>query len=124
LLHRVPSRPSAQALPTPQRACSAATHSGEFLGNYTLRNAHGEREPWQTSAWLAATSHLFDLALQQASHKPDANALSRLQALTALVTEVDDRTDELVAFEDTDAELKLSHELNQARRLLRPAYGS
>lgn len=97
---------------------AAAARRGEFLGRYRLRNAHGEREPWQTTAWLAATVHLFELALERARHDAGEDALASLRELTALVNEVDERIDELVVFEDGSARLALGRELGLALELL------
>lgn len=45
------------------REHAAATRRGDHRGNYVIRNAHGQRQPWQTDAWIAATHNLFDLEL-------------------------------------------------------------
>jgi len=33
----------------------SSTRRGDFLGDLGVRNRHGQREPWQTRAWVAAT---------------------------------------------------------------------
>jgi len=96
----------------------AATRRGDFRGDYMLRNAHGQREPWQTSAWLAATTHLFNCALEHARSDASETTLASLHKLTALVSEVDERYDALVVFEDDSAHLSLDHELRRTRELL------
>ena len=95
-----------------------ATRSGEFRGEYELRNAHGQREPWQTEAWVAATGHLFELALAQARPGADEDARENVRALVALAREVDERTDELVVFEEAGAWLAVGHGLERAKKLL------
>lgn len=94
-----------------------ATRRREFRGGLLLRNAHGQRAPWQTDAWTAATAHLFELASER--EPLDAEASTSLRALLALVEEVDERPDELVVFEDDDkAALVLAWAIERARRLL------
>jgi len=93
----------------------SATRSGAFLGEYVLRNAHGQREPWQTRAWVAATAHLFDLASDRGTTPFEEGAL---HSLIALVGEVDERTDELVEFEDSCASAALWDCVERARALL------
>ncbi len=85
------------------------------LGDLVIRNQHGQREPWQTRAWVAATSHLFDLALERPRNNGDE---ATLRSLVTLVEEVDDRIDEFVAFEDSCACDELSCSLETARTLL------
>jgi hypothetical protein len=95
----------------------AATRRGAFRGEYLLRNRHGQREPWQTAAWIATTSHLFDLALKGSVAR--AAAAGHLLSLLGLVEEVDDRPDEFVVFEDSSAAEELASELAEAERLAR-----
>jgi hypothetical protein len=97
---------------------AAATRRGEFHGRYVLRNDHGQREPWQTAAWLAATMHLFDCALERARLDGSAEALASLRTLTGLVEEVDERIDELVVFEDGCACDHLGSDVARAERVL------
>lgn len=101
-------------------AHAAATRRGDFLGDLVIRNKHGQREPWQTQAWIAATSHLFDLALQRAHLDADADTLAALRSLVSLVKEVDKRIDELVVFEDDSANLYFHYDLLRAQVLLGP----
>ena len=90
-------------------AHAAATRRGEFLGEYEMRNHHGQREPGQTHAWIAATWDLFDLARAAAPEESGA----ALRALTALVAEVDERAEELVVFEDANARDQFGLSLDQ-----------
>lgn len=94
---------------------ASSTRRGDFLGNYALRNEHGQREPWQTRAWVAATSHLFDLAL---ASTPSNGSQRALRSLNALVEEVDERIDDLVVFEDSCARDELGGSIQAARALL------
>lgn len=96
---------------------AAATRRGDFRGEYLLRNCHGQREPWQTAAWIAATAHLFDLVLERVRAGADVVAPGCLRSLVELVEEVDDRTDELVVFEDSSAAEEVASDLAAARRL-------
>ncbi len=118
-LHGIGTSPTPPLLDRVTRHVEA-TRRGDFLGDYALRNRHGEREPQETHAWVAATSHLFDLALTRCADPHDDEARTCLDLLSALSHEVDERPEELVCFEDSDAALELSHELDRARRLLRP----
>ncbi|MCP3915946.1 MAG: hypothetical protein GY711_10360 [bacterium] len=93
----------------------STTRRGGFLGDLVIRNQHGQREPWQTRAWVAATSHLVDLALERPRNNGDE---ATLRSLVTLVEEVDDRIDEFVAFEDSCACDELSCSLETARTLL------
>ncbi|MCP3917196.1 MAG: hypothetical protein GY711_16730 [bacterium] len=93
----------------------ASTRHGDFLGDLVIRNAHGQREPWQTRAWVAATSLLFDLALDCARNNGTEDAL---RSLVALAEEVDERIDELVVLEDSSAREEFWHSLQAARSLL------
>ncbi len=96
-----------------------ATRSREYLGEYVTRNRPGEREPGQTAAWVAATSHLFDLALELAAASLDADNAKALRLLCDVVREVDERPDELVVFEDDDcAKLYCGEDVRKAHRLL------
>jgi len=79
----------------------AATRRGDFLGDYILRNRHGEREPEETRAWVATMWHLFDLAKALVQ---DGGSDAPWRALVDLVDEVDQRPDELVVFEDSCAQ--------------------
>lgn len=119
--HRLPAEARAPSLRERIDALAAATRRGDYLGQYELRNAHGQREPWQTAAWLAATSHLFELALLQLHADATEASLFCLQTLTTLVAEVDERVDELVVFEDSSASQAFSQEVQQAKRLLNSA---
>jgi hypothetical protein len=92
-------------------AHAAATQRGDFLGDLIIRNKHGQREPWQTHAWVAATSHLFDLALE---HRTE----DALRDLVALVEEVDERCDRLVVFEDSCADENLGRQVEAARGII------
>jgi len=97
---------------------AAATRRGQYLGKYILRNAHGQREPTETAEWLAASSHLFECALERAHLDPNAETLNCLRVLTRLVEEVDQRPDELLVFEDDRASDHLIHEYPRTKRLL------
>ena len=79
-----------------------------------MNNRWGEREPWQTDAWLAATTHLFDLLLERARGGEDGEAREGLRSLIALAEEADGRADELVVFEETGAREHLGHVLQLA----------
>ncbi len=94
--HRTPSGTPPPSLSERIAAHVDATRRGDFLGKYEMRNRHGQREPSQTRAWIAATWHLLDLARK-------AGDEANLRALKALVEEVDERPDELVVFEDANA---------------------
>jgi hypothetical protein len=82
------------------RAHVAATRSGVYRGKYTLRNAHGQREPAETAMWESLTAHLFDLVRERASKTSDDELLTCATALIELVDEVDQRAEDLVVFED------------------------
>lgn len=112
--HRVEGGAPSHSLRERIEAHADATRRGEFRGELVLRNAPGQREPWQTAAWLAATSHTFDLALDRMRIDADAPSLAGLSALTMLVGEVDERPDELVVFESGGARESLAHELQQS----------
>ena len=43
------------------------TRAGRYLGSYVVRNRPGEREPEETACWVAATAHLFELALERSA---------------------------------------------------------
>lgn len=96
----------------------AATRHGAFRGELVLRNEHGQREPWETVAWVAATSHLFDATLGRIRDPADEVSLASLRSLVELVTEVDERTEELVVFEDSCARDHFWSDLASARRIL------
>ena len=102
----------------------AATRRGNFRGEYVLRNAHGQRAPWQTTAWVATTAHIFDCALERARGDAGETTLRPLRTLTRLVAEVDERCDELVVFEDENARFALEHGLGVARELLLGSSGA
>lgn len=91
-----------------------ATRRGDFLGDLMIRNRHGQREPEETRAWVAATSHLFDLA---GEFVRNGGSDAPLRALVDLVEDVDERPDELVVFEDSCArdELPRSSRSSSAR---------
>ena len=115
--------PAATAEPFPsigQRAAAhaIATRSGEFLGDLMIRNQHGQRSPWQTHAWSAATWHLFDIALKRTAEHANHEAMTALQVLVELVEEVTDRVDELVVFEDSSACFEMEYHLRRARTRL------
>lgn len=116
--HRVEGDLPASGLHDRVAAHVAATRRGDFLGDLVIRNKHGQRQPWQTGAWIAATSHLFDLALRHADPKADVETAEALRILVALVAEVDERIDEFVVFEDDCASLRFHYDLQQARALL------
>lgn len=118
--HRFAGEPRTPTMDERIEAHVAATRRGDFRSDYVLRNAHGQREPWQTTAWLAATAHLFDCALEHVRSDACEATLASLRRLSALVSEVDERYDELVVFEDGSAHLSLGHELRLARELLAP----
>lgn len=92
-----------------------ATRRRSFLGEYELRNRHGQREPWQTQAWIAATSHLFALALARAEDRSDLESRASLVLLVSLVEEVDEHVDKFVVFEDSSARDHFGHEVQRAR---------
>ncbi len=122
-LARLNAPPVAVGAPLPtliERVAShaTATRCGEYLGGLSLRNEHGQRDPWQTHAWDAATWHLFDLALKRAAENEDRDAITALRMLVELVEEVTERIDELVVFEDSSAGAELDHQLRRAQILL------
>lgn len=103
------------------RAHVKATRSGVYLGEYAIRNAHGQREPPETALWESTTAHLFDLALASAAAgagtDADPDATNGAAALAALVAEIDDRPDELVVLEDRNACDEFVFELEEVQRL-------
>jgi hypothetical protein len=114
--HRLEEGSSAPSLPERVELHVAATRRGEFRGEYEMNNAHGQREPWQTAAWLAATAHLFDCVTERARSDAGAETVASLRALTALVEEVDERADELVTFEEGCARVHFFSDLERAQR--------
>ena len=96
----------------------AATRSREFLGEFVQRNEWGDREPWQTAAWLAATSHLFDMLFERVHEDGDAEAQVGLREMVALIHEVDDRCDEFIVFEEGGARSQFGPELDRSDRFL------
>ena len=109
------SRPETRSLDDRVADHVSSTRRGDFLGDFVIRNKHGQRGPWQTKAWVAATSHLFDLALAGARSGGSRGALD---ALVALVQEVDERIDELVVFGDSCAREKFWYDLESASSVL------
>lgn len=92
-----------------------ATLRGDFMGPLVIRNAHGQRAPSQTNAWLAATSHLFDLAISATRAHGDTDPLA---VLVDLVEQVDRVPDEFVTFEESCARDELWDSLESAWRRL------
>lgn len=92
------------------RAHVAATRSGVYRGKYTLRNAHGQREPAETAMWESLTAHLFDLVRERVSKTSDDEVLTCATALIELVDEVDQRDEDLVVFEDRCARERFARE--------------
>ncbi len=112
--------PASPPPPTPiQRveAHIAATRRGAFLGEYVIRNKHGQREPWQTAAWVAATSHLFEVTFARIGAAREQATLASLRSLVELVAEVDERVEEFVVFEDSSASDQFWSDLERARRV-------
>ncbi len=122
LNHRLPAGQLPPSIAERVQAHAAATYAGEFSGKYVLRNAHGQRQPWQTAAWLAATSHLFEIIFTSLRGQRDEAMFVCLRSLCRLVLEVDRRLVEdgveLIVFEDDCAKYALSDELDLARALL------
>jgi hypothetical protein len=83
-----------------------------------VRNGHGQREPWQTDAWVATTWHLFEAALGACDSGTNAEAAACLRELRDLVHEVDEHCDELVTFEDSGAQDAFHAALTGAARHL------
>lgn len=103
------------------REHDAATRRGEYVGRFQYNNAHGQREPWQTTAWVAATSHLFELALAAAAGHPSSTATASLHLLVDLVAAVDDDPERFVVFEDEYAGFHFSSDVERARGVLNQA---